>query len=104
MYINATRLQAESMPDDPEKQVALLSALIESGSKDRAKEAVEYYEAKCFRFPVVQNEKAFDLYLAALAMTSEGAAVQKLAAASQRRDAVLAGGPSAAEIEAVEQE
>jgi hypothetical protein len=82
-------MQAEGSPEDPEKQIALLSALLETGSKDYAKEAVQHYEAHCFKAPILQDQKSFDLYLAGLAISNEGSAVQKLAEASQKRDAHL---------------
>lgn len=80
------------MPASPEKQVALLSAYLERGSKGQAQQAVEYYEKNCFQLPILKDQKAFDLYLAALSIASNGgSAVKKLTAASQRRDDILQG-------------
>ena len=89
MRMYALRMQAEGSPEDVTKQTAFLSALLETGSKDYAKEAVQYYEEHCFKAPMLQDQKAFDLYLAGLAISTEGSAVQKLASASQKRDALL---------------
>lgn len=98
MRIYALRLQAESMPEDPERHTALFSVLLESGTKENAVELVKHYEkysgilskmGEETNLNLLKDQKAFDMYLAALAITSEGQAVSKLAEASQLRDAIL---------------
>lgn len=98
MRIYALRLQAESMPEDPEKHASLFAVLLESGSKENAQEVVTHYEKYSgihtkiggeVNLDLLKDQKAFDMYLAALAITSEGKAVSKLAEASQLRDAIL---------------
>lgn len=98
MRIYALRLQAESVPEDPEKHKALFAVLLETGSKENALELVKHYEqfsglhttiGQEVNLNLLKDQKAFDMYLAALAISNEGKAVSKLAEASQLRDAIL---------------
>ena len=90
MRIYALRMQAESSPDDIAKHTALLSALLESATKENAVELVKHYEQHVASNPeLLKDQKAFDTYLAGLAIANEGSAVTKLAEASQKRDAAL---------------
>jgi hypothetical protein len=86
------------MPEDPEKHKALFAVLLESGSKENASEVVKHYEqfsgihtkmGQEVNLSLLKDQKAFDMYLAALAISNEGKAVSKLAEASQLRDAIL---------------
>jgi hypothetical protein len=98
MRVYALRLQAESMPEDAEKHTSLFSVLLESGTKENAQEVVKHYEqysgihskmGEEVNLNLLKDQKAFDMYLAALAISNEGHAVAKLAEASQIRDAIL---------------
>lgn len=86
------------MPEDTEKHKALFAVLLETGSKENALELVKHYEqfsgihsklGQEVNLNLLKDQKAFDMYLAALAISNEGQAVSKLAEASQWRDAIL---------------
>ena len=99
MRAYALKVQAESDPDDPAKHAAYFAVLLESGSKENASKAVQHYEQQSGlnsndstkrRLSLLQDQKLFDLYLAALAISNGSSnAATKLAQAAQRRDAVI---------------
>ena len=97
MRIYALRLQAESSPENVSKHTAFFGVLLETADKERAKELVKHYEQFSGLYQkgpnstveLLKDQKAFDMYLAGLAIAGEGSTVTGLAKASQQRNLVL---------------
>ena len=106
MRIYALRLQAESSPGNIGRHTALFGALLEAADKERAHELVKHYETYSglyregpeSKIELLKDQKAFDMYLAGLAISNEGSAVSKLAEASQRRNSILSSGLSSSDV------
>ena len=105
MRIYALRLQAESSPENVSKHTAFFGVLLETADKERAKELVKHYEQFSGLYQkgpnstveLLKDQKAFDMYLAGLAIAGEESTVTVLAKASQQRNFILKGGSSSPE-------